>query len=43
MEFDRKRERFVLLELAPGATVDEIKAKTAAEFIIDAPPIAVRL
>jgi len=43
MEFDRKHERFVLLELAPGVTVDEIKSKTAAEFIIDAPPIAVRL
>jgi len=42
MEFDRKRERFVLKELAPGVFVDEIKAKTKAEFFIDADPIAVR-
>ena len=41
MEFDRKRDRFVLKELAPDVTVDEIKAKTAAEFMIDAAPIAV--
>jgi acyl CoA:acetate/3-ketoacid CoA transferase beta subunit len=34
MEFDEKRSRFVLTEVAPGVTVDEVKAKTEAEFLV---------
>jgi len=34
MEFDTDRNRFVLTELAPDVTVDEIKQKTEAEFLI---------
>ncbi len=32
-EFDEARRRFVLTELAPGVTADEVKAKTEAEFV----------
>jgi 3-oxoacid CoA-transferase subunit B len=32
MEFDKAKNRFVLTELAPGVTVDEVKQKTGAEF-----------
>ncbi|MFT3685605.1 MAG: CoA-transferase [Phycisphaerales bacterium] len=31
-EFDRAKSRFVLTEIAPGLTVDEVKAKTEAVF-----------
>jgi 3-oxoacid CoA-transferase subunit B len=43
MEFDRTRDRFVLRELAAGVSIDEIKAKTEAEFLVDTPPVAVPL
>lgn len=33
-QWDRPRGKFVLIELAPGATVEEIKAKTGAAFDI---------
>jgi 3-oxoacid CoA-transferase subunit B len=32
MEMDAAKGRFVLKELAPGVTLDEVKAKTAASF-----------
>ncbi len=34
MEMDPAKRRFVLTETAPGVTVDEIKKKTEAEFIV---------
>jgi 3-oxoacid CoA-transferase subunit B len=34
MELDPSGHRFVLTELAPGATIDEIRAKTTAEFAV---------
>ena len=34
MEMDPARQRFVLKELAPGVTVDSVKANTAAEIIV---------
>jgi 3-oxoacid CoA-transferase subunit B len=42
MEFDRAKSRFVLLEVAPGVTVDEVRAKTPAEILIgrDVKPVA---
>jgi 3-oxoacid CoA-transferase subunit B len=36
-ELDRKAGLFRLLETAPGVTVEEVKAKTAAEILIDRP------
>ena len=33
LEMDEKRRRFVLTELAPGVTVDEVKRKTEAEIV----------
>ncbi|MBC7771309.1 MAG: CoA transferase subunit B [Pyrinomonadaceae bacterium] len=36
MEFDEKRSRFVLTEVAPGVTVEEIKAKSEGEFLVGA-------
>ena len=35
MEFDRAKSRFRLMEVAPGVTVDEVKAKTPAEILVD--------
>jgi 3-oxoacid CoA-transferase subunit B len=35
LEFDKAKGRFRLIERAPGVGVDEIKAKTEAEIIID--------
>ena len=32
LEMDKNRRRFVLTEVAPGVTVDEVKAKTGAEI-----------
>jgi 3-oxoacid CoA-transferase subunit B len=32
--FDGERKRFVLTEVAPGVTVDEVKAKTEAEIVV---------
>lgn len=34
MEFDEGRSRFVLTEVAPGMTVDEVKARTEAEILV---------
>jgi 3-oxoacid CoA-transferase subunit B len=34
LEFDPVRGRFVLTEVAPGVTVEEVKAKTEAEFVV---------
>jgi 3-oxoacid CoA-transferase B subunit len=34
MEYDEKAHRFVLTEVAPGVTADEVKAKSEAEFIV---------
>jgi 3-oxoacid CoA-transferase subunit B len=36
LEMDPTKRRFVLKQVAPGITVDEVKAKTAAEIIIPA-------
>ena len=36
MEMDPDRHRFVLTEVAPGVTVEEVKAKTTAEFLVAA-------
>ena len=35
-EFDEAGRRFVLTELAPGVTADEVKSKTEAEFAVAA-------
>ena len=34
MEFDDKAHRFVLTELAPGVTVEDVKGKSEAEFVV---------
>ena len=36
LEMDREKKRFVLKELAPGVTADEVKAQTQAEIIVPA-------
>jgi 3-oxoacid CoA-transferase B subunit len=36
LEMDKARRRFVLKELAPGVTADEVKSKTSAEILIGA-------
>ena len=33
-EMDRNRRRFMLTEIAPDVTVDEVKSKTEAEFLV---------
>ena len=33
-EMDRAKRRFTLTEIAPGVTVDEVKGKTEAEFLV---------
>ncbi len=38
LELDRSHQRFVLREVAPGVSVDEVREKTAAEIIIDGEP-----
>ncbi|MBX3390138.1 MAG: CoA transferase subunit B [Phycisphaeraceae bacterium] len=38
MEMDPAKRRFVLTEVAPGVTVDEIKKKTEAEFVVSGTP-----
>ncbi|MEI7658532.1 MAG: CoA transferase subunit B [Phycisphaerae bacterium] len=39
-EMDRAKRRFTLTEIAPGVTVDEVKSKTEAEFLV-APALAI--
>ncbi|MFI4916931.1 MAG: CoA transferase subunit B [Phycisphaerales bacterium JB060] len=34
LEMDPQKRRFVLTEIAPGVTVDEVKAKTQAEILV---------
>jgi 3-oxoacid CoA-transferase B subunit len=34
MEMDEGKRRFVLTEVAPGVTVDEVKAKTEGEILV---------
>jgi uncharacterized protein YajQ (UPF0234 family) len=36
IEFDKAKGRFVLTEVAPGMSVDEVKAKTEAAFDVAA-------
>jgi 3-oxoacid CoA-transferase subunit B len=36
LEMDPSRRRFVLKEIAPGVSIEEVKSKTAAEIIIPA-------
>jgi len=43
MEFDRVRGRFRLIEVAPGVTADEVKAKTPAEILTDREPAPMSL
>jgi 3-oxoacid CoA-transferase subunit B len=38
LEMDPAQRRFVLKELAPGVSVDEVKSKTEAELLVPAPP-----
>jgi len=42
-ELDRAAGLFRLIETAPGVTVDEVKAKTAAKILVDRPVTAMRL
>ena len=41
LQMDYDRRRFVLKEVAPGATKDEVVAKTQAEIIVDRQPSTV--
>ncbi len=43
LEFDADMNRFRLTELAPGVTVDEVKAKTTAEILTDREPVEMRV
>jgi 3-oxoacid CoA-transferase subunit B len=38
LEMDHDKQRFVLTELAPDVTVDEVKEKTGAEILVAASP-----
>ena len=42
-EFDEARQRFVLIEVAPGETVESVRGKTEAEFLVSptVKPVAV--
>ena len=42
-ELDREAGLFRLIETAPGVSVDEVKAKTAAKILVDRPVTAMRL
>ncbi len=41
LEFDEGKGRFRLTELAPGVTVDEVKSKTEAEFVVEGEPAVI--
>jgi 3-oxoacid CoA-transferase subunit B len=41
LEMDKARHRYVLTELAPGVTVDEVKSKTEAEILVAQKPAIV--
>jgi 3-oxoacid CoA-transferase subunit B len=41
LEMDASRRRFVLTEIAPGVTVEEVKSKTEAEIIVEKTPAAI--
>jgi 3-oxoacid CoA-transferase subunit B len=41
LEMDKEQRRFVLTELAPGISVDEVKSKTEAELIVGPPPAVI--
>jgi 3-oxoacid CoA-transferase subunit B len=43
MEFDRVKGRFRLIEVAPGVTTGEVKAKTPAEILVDREPAPMSL
>ncbi len=36
MKMDNSQQRFVLTEIAPGVTLDEVRARTTAEFAVSA-------
>ena len=36
LEMDKSKRRFMLKELAPGVTVEEVLAKTTAEILVPA-------
>jgi 3-oxoacid CoA-transferase subunit B len=42
LEMDQAKRRFVLKELAPGVSVDEVKAQTQAEIIVSGQPGLIR-
>jgi 3-oxoacid CoA-transferase subunit B len=41
LEMDKGKRRFVLTELAPGVTVDEVKGKTEAEIVVATKPAVI--
>jgi 3-oxoacid CoA-transferase subunit B len=41
LEMDKAKRRFVLTELAPGVSVDEVKGKTEAEIVVAAKPAVI--
>lgn len=43
LEMDQSRRRFVLTELAPGVSVDDVRAKTTAEILVSPEVREVRL
>jgi len=43
LEMDHQRRRFRLKELAPGVSVDEVRAKTEAEIIVEGEPAVVEV
>ena len=43
MVMDEATRRFVLTEVAPGVTVDDVRARTTADFKVAPQVIAVRM